>query len=75
MKPPKEEQAKRDLIKKHLGGNTPEWIVDNCVRMLNEIEGKERKPPYKENGCTTTCWGCLDGKKCCIENKCLDGKF
>jgi hypothetical protein len=29
---------KEKLIKKHLGINTPDWIVQNCIKMLNEFE-------------------------------------
>lgn len=29
---------KRILIKKHLGVNTPDWVVDNCVGLLSEFE-------------------------------------
>jgi hypothetical protein len=27
-----------DLIKKHLGINTPQWIIDNCKSMLIEYD-------------------------------------
>ena len=29
---------KEKLIKKHLGIATPDWIVQNCIKMLNEFE-------------------------------------
>lgn len=29
---------KEKLIKKHLGINTPDWIVQNCIGLLNEFE-------------------------------------
>lgn len=29
---------KEKLIKKHLGVATPDWIVQNCIKMLNEFE-------------------------------------
>ena len=29
---------KEKLIKKHLGVLTPDWIVQNCIKMLNEFE-------------------------------------
>jgi len=29
------------LIKKHLGCNTAEWIVDRCIALLNEVESPE----------------------------------
>ena len=32
------EQEKEKLIKKHLGINTPDWIVQNCIKMLNDFE-------------------------------------
>ena len=32
---------KKILIKKHLGENTPEWIINNCIAMLNEYEEVE----------------------------------
>lgn len=32
---------KKILIKKHLGENTPEWIINNCISMLNEYEEVE----------------------------------
>ena len=34
-------QKKKILIKKHLGENTPEWIINNCIAMLNEYEEVE----------------------------------
>ena len=29
---------KEQLIKKHLGANTPKWIIDNCIALINEFE-------------------------------------
>lgn len=29
---------KGKLIKKHLGENTPKWVIDNCIALLNEYE-------------------------------------
>ena len=29
---------KAKLIRKHLGTNTPEWIVKNCIALLKEYE-------------------------------------
>ncbi len=29
---------KAKLIRKHLGENTPEWIVKNCIALLKEYE-------------------------------------
>ena len=29
---------KAKLIKKHLGSNTPEWVVKNCMELLKEYE-------------------------------------
>ena len=32
---------KEKLIKKHLGISTPDWIVQNCIKMLNEFQDIE----------------------------------
>lgn len=29
---------KTKLIQKHLGSNTPEWVIANCIALLNEFE-------------------------------------
>jgi len=40
---------KEQLIKKHLGVNTPKWIIDNCIALINEFEEIEwLKVPQKQ---------------------------
>ena len=34
---------KEKLIKKHLGIETPNWIVQNCIKMLNEFQYLEQQ--------------------------------
>ena len=36
---------KEKLIKKHLGVATPDWIVKNCIKMLNEFEDEALTTP------------------------------
>lgn len=42
---------KEKLIKKHLGVATPDWIVHNCIKMLNEFEDIALTIPVVSN-CT-----------------------
>lgn len=32
---------KERMIKKHLGHNTPKWVINNCLSLLTEFEEKE----------------------------------
>ena len=31
-----------NFIRKHLGINTPQWVVDNCKKMLEEWDGQDK---------------------------------
>jgi len=41
---------KRKLIKKYLGINTPDWVIQNSIKMLNEFEDMVLPPSVV--GCT-----------------------
>jgi len=42
---------KEKLIKKHLGVSTPDWIVQNCIKMLNEFEDISLTIPVVDSSC------------------------
>ena len=46
---------KAKLIRKHLGSNTPEWVVKNCIELLKEYEEIEWccVPEKQANGANT----------------------
>jgi hypothetical protein len=60
---------KEKLIKKHLGIATPDWIVQNCIKMLNEFEDVALTIPVvvkslsQDNYCNV-CNLPTDGEKC-----------
>ena len=34
----KTDRYKIELIKHHLGKNAPDWILNNCLKLLNDFE-------------------------------------
>ena len=45
--------SKEELIKKHLGINTPDWIIQNCIKMLDELNTSI--PQEKEENFMEAC--------------------
>ena len=63
---------KEKLIKKHLGIATPDWIVQNCIKMLNEFEAltipvvgsafycENQKMVFRDEICLKQCDNCRE---------------
>lgn len=43
----KEDIEKQELARKHIGANTPEWILDKCVELLNDFENQIQSQPLQ----------------------------
>jgi hypothetical protein len=61
---------KAKLIRKHLGVNTPNWIVSNCIKLLNEYEEIElcNVPETKANDADTGQDKCYIQRVCNCDN-------
>ena len=71
---------KEKLIKKHLGIATPDWIVQNCIKMLNEFEDVALTIPVVVQQSEQLFCGVEGGfcpyeesdRKCRAEHKCIN---